>query len=328
MIIVIDAIETERPVSLGVSKMEEAFAIFRELEKRGVHELAGLAVEKISLGIHLLNEMVQAASMVSKTHDEQQQDVDMHDSKQSAPRTKIESPCSVVMGNTGAILLENTDSQASNPGRWTGLRFHKDRAFPEDPGMEVADTTPQSTAGKMSGTAHPPSSAHDMQRMRGLMQTNMAEFTTTIEESSHSDGKSTFESSQGTFMRDTPTIQQWKPCPTAYTQPQQVEPETGYTTYTDRQRGKWPEEPQPTPGPSSILPSHPFLDDAMAQTEYLGHETPKQIRSGNSPHVPMRIKRPIAKRRKTNRESSSARVGPPALSPGDEAVDMDFPYDP
>jgi hypothetical protein len=50
MILILDALETGD--MRRIRRVEQAYAIFDELDKKGVHKLANLAVERISWGLH------------------------------------------------------------------------------------------------------------------------------------------------------------------------------------------------------------------------------------------------------------------------------------
>jgi len=52
MLLLLDAIETNDLRNIG--RVEQAYAVFVELEQKGIHTIAGLAVEKVSWGLEVL----------------------------------------------------------------------------------------------------------------------------------------------------------------------------------------------------------------------------------------------------------------------------------
>lgn len=152
MIIVLDALETENDQNIWL--VDQAFKVFDKLVKDGVHELAKLAVERISKGIALVqnrqrnrrdeaNAAAAAAhaasiSRRSSQHQHQQQQYQQHAQYQYSPQVPpyhLYQPLlgfdttdsalldlsgdtvmgSTVMGETGMFLLEDSGLQSHNP---------------------------------------------------------------------------------------------------------------------------------------------------------------------------------------------------------------------
>lgn len=129
MILILDALETGdihriRPV-------EEAYAVFVELDKKGVHKLASLAVERISWGLHQLLKQVDARrACLEKSYSKPPMATGMTGSSgvvqgasasgnpYGAASCRSEAPGysgelrDTVMGNTGMLLLEDPGLQA------------------------------------------------------------------------------------------------------------------------------------------------------------------------------------------------------------------------
>jgi hypothetical protein len=136
MILILDALETGD--MRRIRRVEQAYAIFDELDKKGVHKLANLAVERISWGLHQLQKMKSApgghqAADVSGTPMTASSMVVQNsggDEVMQGPATYRNSGATscgseattysgeiqdTVMGNTGMILLEDPGLQSFVP---------------------------------------------------------------------------------------------------------------------------------------------------------------------------------------------------------------------
>lgn len=119
MILILDAMETGDLSRIG--KVERAYAVFSELDRNGVHKLAGLAVEKVSWGLNELTRIQDdarareehTAALARRLHAQQGED-----SKTPRSIGGETTLCSgqvhdTVMGNTGMLLLEDPGLQSS-----------------------------------------------------------------------------------------------------------------------------------------------------------------------------------------------------------------------
>lgn len=119
MILILDAWETENENNLWL--VNQAFAVFQQLDNNGVHKLAGLAVARISTGLAVLeqrrNERKQQAAAsrgVSGYHPQLQID--------TASMSDFQND--TVMGNTGMFLLEDTGLQSFDPMAFAPLGWN------------------------------------------------------------------------------------------------------------------------------------------------------------------------------------------------------------
>ncbi|KAI4713472.1 hypothetical protein J4E89_000918 [Alternaria sp. Ai002NY15] len=118
MILLLDALEC-RTVTTGAFKAEQAFVVFKELYENSVHELAGLAVEKLSLCLQELHRLVTLSSDVQSRGER-------HTAMQGARHneaTRASAVTDTVMGHTGMFLLEDMSQQTaanevSSPMAW------------------------------------------------------------------------------------------------------------------------------------------------------------------------------------------------------------------
>lgn len=106
MILLLDALEC-RTVTTGAFKAEQAFVVFKDLYENSVHELAGLAVEKLSFCLQELHRLVTRPSDVqSREH--------RHTVVQGARHveaTRAPAVTDAVTGHTGMFLLEDLSQQ-------------------------------------------------------------------------------------------------------------------------------------------------------------------------------------------------------------------------
>ena len=142
MILMLDAMETGD--TRRIEKVEKAYAVFVELERKGVHKLAALAVERISWGLGVLKARIMAGGEQGARIGTQWTgngsgsggDVDM----QGAPTTTRDGgfpgaaathhplsdpnvPIDTVMGNTGMLLLEDPGLQCFVPESFAPLTW-------------------------------------------------------------------------------------------------------------------------------------------------------------------------------------------------------------
>ncbi|KAJ4300017.1 hypothetical protein N0V90_005266 [Kalmusia sp. IMI 367209] len=129
MILLIDALETRELSRIGI--VEQAYVVFMQLQKNGVHELASLAVDKVSLGLAQLGRMrgapgaqVQKLPLRPLRSGVPGCDVEMQGmaGNEAGQRTRVMHD--TVMGNTGMFLLEDLGlqshvSEAFAPLTWT-----------------------------------------------------------------------------------------------------------------------------------------------------------------------------------------------------------------
>jgi hypothetical protein len=124
-----------------IRKVEMAYVVFQQLHKNGVHELAGLAVERISWGLAELSRMKQQLGGSSRMHPKISSrarmggDTDTQGVTESEA-TKIGSMRDTVMGNTGMLLLEDPGLQAFVPQAFAPLTWTLGQWDP-GPGVEV-----------------------------------------------------------------------------------------------------------------------------------------------------------------------------------------------
>lgn len=111
MILLLDALETGNLTH--VRKVEQAYVVFRELQDNGVHQLASLAVEKLSWGLDRLRKNWEAFG----THRSPGR-VDSERSAQDEADRITGTVHDTVMGNTGMLLLEEVGLQS-----YTSERF-------------------------------------------------------------------------------------------------------------------------------------------------------------------------------------------------------------
>jgi hypothetical protein len=121
MLILLDAIEC-RTITTGALKAERAFVIFKELDENDVHQLAGLAFEKISWALQELHKIVtQPPGGEQQAGGQQGRHAVMHGADQSEA-TRDPGTADTVMGGTGMLLLEdfglNSGSEAFAPVVW------------------------------------------------------------------------------------------------------------------------------------------------------------------------------------------------------------------
>jgi hypothetical protein len=127
MILLLDAMETVDLSRIG--KVEKVYVVFTQLEKNGVHELATLAVERISWGLVELGRMKKQAGACGVVQPMEPArgrmsrcDMDM----QGAAGSEAMLPGvmhDTVMGNTGMLLLEDPGLQSFVPEAFAPLTW-------------------------------------------------------------------------------------------------------------------------------------------------------------------------------------------------------------
>lgn len=133
MILILDALETEMTRSIWL--VEHAYVVFTELQNKGVHNLATLAVRRISDGLAMLGQRQQQREQASLPK--------RQPGHQNQPTLQIDTASmtdfsgDTVMGNTGMFLLEDP-----------GLQSHVASSF-QPLGWNIA-----------GGSAHPSSSSN------------------------------------------------------------------------------------------------------------------------------------------------------------------------
>ncbi|PIA89218.1 hypothetical protein CB0940_07516 [Cercospora beticola] len=119
MILILDALETDNENNLWL--VNQAFAVFHELDKKGVHKLADLAVARISLGLSVLHE---------RQNQRKQQQAATRGASAYHPQLEIDTASMTdfqndsVMGNTGMFLLEDTGLQSFDPMAFAPLGWN------------------------------------------------------------------------------------------------------------------------------------------------------------------------------------------------------------
>ncbi|KAK4979395.1 hypothetical protein LTR28_005040 [Elasticomyces elasticus] len=133
MILLLDSMETGDLQNLW--RVEEAFRVFCELEKHGVHKLASLAVSKISEGLQRLRDLTmkrQESNLVAGVLRSQNQPSLSRRSSYGTTPAVYEQPSAAVaesfgsdtvMGNTGMFLLEDPGLQSCVPQSFIPLRW-------------------------------------------------------------------------------------------------------------------------------------------------------------------------------------------------------------
>lgn len=137
MILLLDALETGSMAHVG--RVEQAFAIFVELEKKGVHKLAGLAVNKVSRGLEKLRrrelegqQLEQAVGVTDTNATVAGAESGVRPfnyfgvdpgATATAPPDIDDIAVDTVMGNTGMLLLEDLGLQSFVPESFAPLSW-------------------------------------------------------------------------------------------------------------------------------------------------------------------------------------------------------------
>ncbi|KAF2875925.1 hypothetical protein BDV95DRAFT_603321 [Massariosphaeria phaeospora] len=117
MILLLDAMETGDLSRIW--KVEKVFAVFQLMRNNSVHQLASLAVERVSWGLHELQkirEQAEAAARLSDTipgtRRDGSDDINMREAAESEASRVHGVMHDTVMGNTGMLLLEDSGLQS------------------------------------------------------------------------------------------------------------------------------------------------------------------------------------------------------------------------
>ena len=117
MILLIDAWETDNRANTWL--VDQAYIVFVELDSKGVHKLAKLAVQRISDGVMQLGarqeerkRVAMASRRSSSQHVYQQQQQQQPPMLQLDTASMVDWSADAVMGNTGMFLLEDPGLQA------------------------------------------------------------------------------------------------------------------------------------------------------------------------------------------------------------------------
>jgi hypothetical protein len=136
MILLLDAMETGE--LSRIEKVEKAYVVFQQLETNGVHELASMAVERVSWGLAELGRMNRAPDTHVRTPPPIMPrgavsgcDIGMQDRNGSQTRQGSGVLYDTVMGNTGMLLLEDPGLQSFVPEAFAPLTWSVPQGFPE-----------------------------------------------------------------------------------------------------------------------------------------------------------------------------------------------------
>lgn len=151
MILILDAWETEQEQNQWL--VEQAYVVFQELQRNGVHKLAELAVRRISDGIVMLgkrrDEREREASISQRSIHPQSYHPQLH----VDTTTMADFSGDAVMGNTGMFLLEDPGLQgyvvpSFEPLGWNmaGSAQASSRSHPTTPNIPSTIPVSQVTA--------------------------------------------------------------------------------------------------------------------------------------------------------------------------------------
>lgn len=134
MILLLDAMETGE--LSRIDKVEKAYVVFQQLEKNGVHNLASMAVERVSWGLAELRRMTSAPDTHVRTRAPlvtreggSRCDAEMQGTAKNEARPGFGSMHDTVMGNTGMLLLEDPGLQSFVPEAFTPLTWSMGPGF-------------------------------------------------------------------------------------------------------------------------------------------------------------------------------------------------------
>lgn len=115
MLLLLDALEIGK-MTPGIWKVEQAYAVFRELQDKGVHRFASLAVERISWGLQELQQIMSPPTEGSTTQgDRRGSDPDMQRATKNQASRGSEALPDTVMSNKSMLLLEDPGLQSFVP---------------------------------------------------------------------------------------------------------------------------------------------------------------------------------------------------------------------
>lgn len=126
MILLLDAMEL-RKITLGVPKVEKAFAIFTALQN--VHQLAGLAVERISWGLKELRDVTQAPAAPARPR--RTYSGEAIQGAWSETTRSLHAMCEdSVMNATGMLLLEDPGLHSFVPEAFSPISWNLETLEP------------------------------------------------------------------------------------------------------------------------------------------------------------------------------------------------------
>lgn len=172
MILLLDALETGD--FTHVWKVEQAYVIFRELQDNGVHQLAGLAVDKLSWGLDRLRQNMEGFG----THQPPVTTESERAAQDEASRV-TGALHDTVMGNTGMLLLEEVELQSYTPERFAPFTWAIQRSGSEatitsrleqDQKSQVHDEAYQLTCTKLESSNKIPPISNELQSNAGSSQ--------------------------------------------------------------------------------------------------------------------------------------------------------------
>lgn len=136
MILLLDAMETGE--LSRIDKVEKAYVVFQQLAKNGVHDLASMALERVSWGLAELRRINSAPETHVRTHLSMYsrggvsgRDVEMQGATGNEARQSFGVMHDTVMGNTGMLLLEDPGLQSFVPEAFAPLTWSMGRGFRE-----------------------------------------------------------------------------------------------------------------------------------------------------------------------------------------------------
>jgi len=134
MILILDAMET-RNLS-RIEKVEKAYVVFLKLDEHGVHELAEMAVERLSWGLAELGRMnngsdtyTKDCALMSPKSGAPGCDIQMHGTTENEATRGLGA---TVMGNTGMMLLEDSGLQSFIAEAYAPFDWNMGRTLSED----------------------------------------------------------------------------------------------------------------------------------------------------------------------------------------------------
>ncbi|KAK6402723.1 hypothetical protein LTR95_019038 [Oleoguttula sp. CCFEE 5521] len=128
MILILDAWETSNENNEWL--VNQAFVVFDEMQRNGVHKLAALAVQHISDGLMQLGHRrqerlaaVEEAHAMSRSNSEHLAHYPFHPTLTMPPTPLLDLSGDAVMGNSGTFLLEDTNLQSYTTQPYAPFNF-------------------------------------------------------------------------------------------------------------------------------------------------------------------------------------------------------------
>nr|OQO26881.1 hypothetical protein B0A51_12170 [Rachicladosporium sp. CCFEE 5018] len=128
MILILDAWETSNENNEWL--VNQAFVVFDEMQRNGVHKLAALAVQHISDGLMQLGHRrqerlaaVEEAHAMSRSNSEHLAHYPFHPTLTMPPTPLLDLSGDAVMGNSGTFLLEDTNLQSYTQQPYAPFNF-------------------------------------------------------------------------------------------------------------------------------------------------------------------------------------------------------------